>query len=195
MIKNTQNKDLTFAVIAGGKSKRFGSNKLLHKFNGKRFIDFSLELGKSLTENVVIIGDSDFPSDLNFPVIKDHYKDMGPLAAIYTALINSETDFIAVTPGDMPLLKKEIYEILLQNISAKKIIAAESEKGLEPLVSVWPKTAAAELKKFLEEDNLSIKSFLNSIGYISIEFKDDYQKYFANINRLSELEELKNSGS
>lgn len=46
---------LTVAIIAGGKSNRFGSPKAQALFNKKPLIDYAVKLAKSISEQVIIV--------------------------------------------------------------------------------------------------------------------------------------------
>lgn len=185
-------KNLSFAVIAGGKSSRFGSNKLLFELNGKRFIDYSLELAQNFSTEIMIVGDLNYPEDLNrFKICKDVYKSKGPLSALHSALLNSKKKYVALIPGDTPFLRKEIYEQLYSEIDGNMPVVALSDKGIEPLVSIWPKIFAQLIEDKLKKNELSIKELLDSLNYVSVKFDGNLQDCFRNINKPGELTDLK----
>lgn len=132
--------ELTAAIIAGGKSKRFGAQKAIAHLAGKRLIDYALALAGSLSEKVLLnVNDVELFGGVSAEIISDLQPDCGPLGGIFTVLQAAKTDWIAILPCDMPLLSENIYEILFANRQGDLPVVAVSHHGVEPLVSIWPK--------------------------------------------------------
>lgn len=180
--------NLTFTILAGGKSKRFGTNKLFYTFEGKPLIQHSLDIAINFSEEIIIVGDHKFPKEYyNFTIVSDVEKNCGPLMGIYTALLKSTNDYIAFIPGDMPNLNKEMYFKLFEKRDANIPVIGESNFGLEPLLSIWPKVISDKIEIFLKDRNYSIKKFLEFCTYKSVDFRSYPVHVFKNINRMSDL--------
>src|ERR1700746_750117 len=94
---------LTAFILAGGKSSRMGSDKAFLDLGGRSLLARSLDLARSVTPDVKIVGD---PAKFSAfaPTIPDLYSGRGPLAAIHAALTNSATDFNLILAVDLPFL-------------------------------------------------------------------------------------------
>jgi molybdopterin-guanine dinucleotide biosynthesis protein A len=186
---------ISVAILAGGQSRRFGSKKESALFEGKTLLQHALETAREITARVFLI--SNDPTDLNgqnLPVFSDVFKEKGPLAGIHSALVHSQTEWVAIMPVDMPLLTAGVYRLLLQFLTNEQPVVAESEKGLEPLVSVWNRAQSALVERRLEKQALSIYRCVEALDGKKVPvhlYFDAYKpELFANINYPDDLEQL-----
>lgn len=148
---------ITAAILAGGKSLRFGSPKFEALFKGRRLLDVALGSAAEIGETVIVIGENaNTKKQTMASVYADIFRNKGPLGGIHTALTHAETPVIAVLPADMPFLTAEIYRHLFRFYTNEKPLAAESDKGLEPLVSLWPVHFLAEIEQCITQGTLGI---------------------------------------
>lgn len=190
-----QKKNTTVAILAGGHSSRFGSDKAEAAFNGKTLLSNALDIAAQISENIIIISNNNYEGYNN--IFADVYTDRGPLGAIHAALKNSKTKMVALLPVDMPLMIPAVYKVLYKNVLFEKPVVAVSESGLEPLVSIWQTGSLKVIEKRLEENINSPLDALGELNYLKINIKyfipDFRQEIFSNINTqddLTRLEEL-----
>ena len=188
-----QNK-ITAAILAGGKSLRFGSSKLEALFKGRSLLDRALHNASAISETVMIIGENENTKKQSaFSVYGDIYKNKGPLAGVHTALFYTKTEVVAVLPVDMPFLTAEIYTHLLTFYTNDKPLAAESDAGLEPLVSLWPAHFLPEIENCLKRDRLGLFKCWESWDAQRVDCTEAgsgfNRRIFTNINRPSDLSE------
>ncbi len=185
--------NLTAAIIGGGKSTRFGKPKSFARFKGRRLIEYSIDLAKSISPQLILVSDS----HLNYKKYKlDTYHDIipgcGPLCGVYTALYHANTDYIATVPVDMPILTAEIYKILITKLENNKPVVAISESGMEPLVTIWPRTALNTLKQEIDKKRFSLYKALRRLKAIHVfipgEMENYKTEYFHNINYQQDME-------
>lgn len=125
------------AVLAGGQSRRFGSDKALAQFDGQSLLVRAVDQLSGWCEAVIVVGREDAPA----PTIPDWpHADMGPLAGLAAALRHAQdADFATVlsVPVDCPLLPASLPELLGE---APAYLAAQ------PVIGHWPvgATGAAE---------------------------------------------------
>ncbi len=79
-------KNYTGIILAGGKSSRMGTEKGLVEINHKKMIEYSIDQLKKVTENIIIISNTNKYNYLKYPVYEDLIKDIGPIGGIYTGL-------------------------------------------------------------------------------------------------------------
>ena len=158
---------LTAAIIAGGKSRRFGSQKLLAIKEGKRLIDYALELSFSLSDRILLVGDLELNVPDSVSRVKDLVPGCGPIGGIYTALESAKEGWVAVLPGDMPYLTSEVYNYLLGKTEDERPIVAVSPDGIEPLVSLWPVKCSSFLKERISKRNYKLREALS--GCMAVE--------------------------
>ncbi len=188
--------DLTAAIIAGGKSCRFGQPKALARFDEKALIDYALDLAKSISQCVILsYGEENFYEDKDALKVEDIIKNCGPIGGIYSALIHTSTPWIAVLPCDLPLLSPSVYKILFANRQPNHPVVARSGQGLEPLVSIWPKSLATQLYEAIQSGDFSLYKAIKRLNCVEIYMPGEMSEYdpsiFFNINCAEDLRELK----
>ena len=188
--------NLSLAILAGGKSRRFGSPKFQAHFMSQTLLDIMLQKAFTLSENcMVIAGQTPVSLQKNIPVYTDIYPDCGPLGGLYTALYHSNQPLVAILPCDMPLLDPAIYQILLEPMVPDRPIVAVSERGLEPLVSIWPVADSLPLiSQNLKDKKLSLYKILKELEAIPLNIQEHMADYkpelFININYPADLRQL-----
>ncbi len=189
--------DLTAVILTGGKSIRFGSPKEFAHIQMESLLDKALNIAKKISSNVMIIaGNKHFIVKKDIPIHQDLYNDCGPVCGIYTALYYSDSPYIAVLPCDMPLLDPKIYK-LFRTLQVKDCVIVAIFRGkIQPLISIWPKAIAKDLKKMIDSEILSLKKILDQLKVQKIDLSE-YEEtnnpdIFCNINYKKDLERLKN---
>lgn len=193
----TANIDLCAAVIAGGYSKRFGSAKALALFRNRPLICTAIDLCNELSDKVFISADIQFPGIASSAgYVPDIIPDCGPLGGIYSVLKASPSPWIAIVPCDMPLLSVELYKFLIQHYkpAGNKPVIARSHNGLEPLVSIWPKSCFVDLNYFFRHKIFGLHKIIGELDSCIVDLPAKMQFYqpdwFVNINYRKDLENL-----
>ena len=133
--------DVTAIVLAGGRSSRFGSPKLVVKLDGASLLDHALRAVGSVAGNVIVAGPKP-ASQLRSPIrnsgaheprhaaapsvrfVVDDQPFAGPLAALAGALRETSSELAIVVGGDMPGLVPAVLAVLLQRLAADVDVAA-----------------------------------------------------------------------
>lgn len=164
------------AVLAGGRSSRFGSDKALALWNGRSLLDHAVAALGRHVETVVVCGREGGLADRPAP-------DMGPLGGLNAALHHALAqgfDAVLTTGCDVPLYPDGLAQALIGD-------GAAILKG-QPLAGFWPASLARELDAHLaEENNRSIHGWLERIG---ARIMDRPEFVLPNINRPEDLEKL-----
>lgn len=187
--------DASAAVIAGGKSSRFGSPKAAAILMDRQLIDYSIQAGYRISNEVFLVTADTVPFNNPFaPAIVDIYPDCGPMGGILTALLYATKPYVCTLPCDMPMISTEMFQVLNAHKTASRPVVARSEKGLEPLVAIWPVPAWNVLYYFIREDKNSIRHALWELEaievYIPGEIADYTPDLFTNINFREDLRKV-----
>lgn len=190
---------MSVAVVAGGQSRRFGSSKLVAKLWQQRLIDIAIDLAQEISPQILLVAnDTNLKLKRDVQVFPDIYKGKGPLAGIHTALTHCQSSWLTVMPVDMPLLTKPVYDHLFTFCTNKVPVVAESEKGLESLVSVWPRETLSHVEDCLKNDRLGIYKCLKQVKAREVDCSPAAgfeANIFTNINYIADLDKLvKRSG-
>ncbi|MBN2417518.1 molybdenum cofactor guanylyltransferase [bacterium] len=184
--------DITMAVLSGGRSRRFGSPKQLHDWNGCTLLERALLLASSLSDRVMIIGGSAYTGNhAPVPVYDDIYAGNGPLGGIHTALVRSRSPWVATLPCDMPMMNAAVYRLLAARRHADAPVVAITETALEPLICIWPKSSEPFLGERLKKGLSGPIPVLDLLGARRIAVHRECPSYdpawFTNINTRSQL--------
>lgn len=187
--------NLTVAIIAGGKSNRFGSPKAKALFNEKPLIDYAIKLAKSISEQVIIVNGKNLSyQESGIKTIADIIPDCGPIGGIFTALLHSNNSFVCTLPCDMPLLVPDLFRLLYERRSVDRPVVAISESGIEPLLSLWPTCLVSLLFSFIKGGKYSLRNVLIELQATAVNVPllvDNYEpSIFTNVNYKNDLKKI-----
>jgi len=155
---------ITAFILAGGKSSRMGADKAFLDLGGRSLLARSLDLARSVSPNVKIVGD---PAKLSAfaPTIPDIYSDRGPLAAIHAALTNSATDFNLILAVDLPFLDARFLQYLIAESESTNAVVTLPRAGghLHPLCAIYRKQFSAPAERALAESRNKLEALFNEV--------------------------------
>ncbi|MGH2589524.1 MAG: molybdenum cofactor guanylyltransferase, partial [Actinomycetota bacterium] len=105
--------EATGVVLAGGRSTRFGRDKLAEPYLGMPLLHHAvLRLAEVCGDVVVVVApdavDPALPVGVPVRVARDATEGEGPLAGVYAGLLAVTTDVALVAGGDMPDLQTPV---------------------------------------------------------------------------------------
>jgi len=191
-------------ILAGGHSRRVGRDKGLLTVDGKTLIERVHDVAATLVQEVIVaVGSREQYESYSrllhkCMVIMDKSRG-GPLVGLWSALTITEGEAVLVLGCDMPLLSKEVLNLLFQKSAGHDAAIPRWHSGyIEPLHSVYrTDRCLAAAKKTLEtgrKDFRSMISNLRDVNYVSV---DEIQKLdrtlltFFNVNTPRDLEKLR----
>ncbi len=156
---------MTGAVLAGGQSRRMGTNKALLKIDGTTIIERAVSVLCSVFDEVIIIAND--PAPYSFPGIKvypDIHAGAGSLGGLHTAIIKSASPFTFVTACDMPFLDADCIKRLL-SLPRQGYDALVPFIGgrFHPMHGLYSNSCAGVAETMIREGNLRINSMLEKI--------------------------------
>lgn len=181
-------KNYTGIILAGGKSSRMGTEKGLVEINHKKMIEYSIDQLKKVTENIIIISNTNKYNYLKYPVYEDLIKDIGPIGGIYTGLCVSKTEYNIIVACDIPFIKSDIILSLIKNIKDYEIILPVEDDKKHPLCAIYSKKIKDRIKKLIDRNELKLQRILSYFNTKEILFAG--RTCFININT---QEEVKNA--
>ncbi|MGE0567404.1 MAG: molybdenum cofactor guanylyltransferase [Bacteroidia bacterium] len=183
--------NIKFFILAGGQSKRMGTDKGLVLFKNQSLIQHVINAILPLSSQITIIANSNNYSQLGYKVISDSIINKGPLSGIYSGLATSDTENNFFLSCDMPLIKTELLKfiVLKMDVSGKANIARHNN-FIEPMCGIYSKAIIPLLKQQFESNDLKILNVLNqtNVNYIDVDNESFYNKnIFRNINSMDDI--------
>jgi molybdopterin-guanine dinucleotide biosynthesis protein A len=135
-------------VLAGGRSSRFGRDKLAEPFDGRPLLHHAIAAVQALTDEVVVVAapHADPPVPEGVALVHDLRPFEGPLAALDAGLAASPVDRVIVVAGDMPTLVPAVLGRLvaaLEEGATAAILAVDGPRAILPLALATNPASAA----------------------------------------------------
>jgi len=144
-------------VLAGGKSRRMGSDKASLVLDGRTQLERAVQLLEERLSEVFVStrqGQGDDPLRSRFPQIVDRYDNMGPIAGILSAMDERPEPSWLVLACDLPSIDSMTIGFLLENASAEHPATAfiSVRDGLpEPLCAIFRPDARPVIDQFIAD--------------------------------------------
>lgn len=189
------------AILAGGKSRRFGVDKSTTKLGDKTLIEHTIsKIEKKFSEILIISNNQEIKVDKkNVFVLKDCIQgQLGPLVGVLSAMKwvetnNKKYDWVATFPCDTPFFDISIIDEVkrFSKKNNKKLYFLKSGEKRHNIFGLW----SIQLKDILEEDINNnfrkVEEWANKIGLETININNKKFDSFLNINTQEDLEEAK----
>ncbi len=167
--------DVTAVVLAGGRSSRFGSDKLAFEIDGRTMLDLAVAAVGAVTSRVVLV----LAPGVEMPLAlasadAEHVHDAmafeGPLAALAVALAGIETPIALVVAGDMPRMVPAVLRRLASTVGADRpAVNLEVPRRVQPLpMAISVEAARPAAAALLERGERSLRALLTELGAASI---------------------------
>jgi len=180
------------AILIGGKSTRFGSDKGLYEFQHRPLISYQLDTLSQVNSDIFLVAYSakqvqEYISKIDLNkimafLIDDieiaHERNLHtPLRGLYTTFKElKELDYkkVLTLACDTPLIQQNVIELIIEQSKDYDCCIPKWDNGfLEPLFAIYPiKKSYYKAKKNLKTGNLKLTSLLSSewkINYLSIQ--------------------------
>ncbi len=145
-------------VLAGGRSRRMGSDKAALTKDGKTQLQRTYDLLSEHLERVYVSARSDQADDAHrsqYPVIVDRDEAKGPVAGILSAMHEHAGVSWLVVACDLPNLDSDTVRNLIDRHDREDVFTAyrSSYDGLpEPLCAIYGRESADVIRRFVAED-------------------------------------------
>ena len=169
-----------------------GEDKGWVELHDEPFIEHALKRLQQQTDRIIISANRslDRYQQLGIKVVTDQHADFpGPLAGIYAALTQMETDWLLTLPCDTPLLPSDLLQQFIDALTnnPNHIAVASDGKYLQPVFCLIHRSLSESLKNFLDNNGRKTGLWIRQQQPLEVVFKDN-DAQFININTLEELQ-------
>jgi molybdopterin-guanine dinucleotide biosynthesis protein A len=144
--------------------------------DGESMVDRQVRLLRSVTPRVAVIGGSTHnASAYNTVRVPDVYPGRGPLGGLYTALMESRTEFNLVLGCDLPLINGRLlrYLAIRAAASGSDVTVPRSHDGrLQPLCGVYRRRCLHAIRARLAMGENKLRSFFTGIRCDEVPWPD-----------------------
>jgi len=184
--------DITCIVLAGGNSSRMGFDKGFFVVDGVSMVERVINIGRCVTDNIIISSNNNEYKKFGFKVIPDVEKGLGPIGGLASVLNEIETKFAFTIPVDTPFVDPEIFSILFPRVLTENLVAVKYQNNVHPLFMMFNVSYIKEkMPLYIQTKNLKMRDFINNLGsFVDIDTcgKNSIDsKSFLNINSQKDL--------
>ncbi|WP_306930150.1 molybdenum cofactor guanylyltransferase MobA [Agrobacterium larrymoorei] len=195
-----KSRSLPGLILAGGLSRRMGTNKALCPFGERQLLHHVID---KIAAQVSVLGlntTGEWGKAFDLPLVPDtKIGHAGPLAGVLAGLQHfhnhsSGASHMLTVPSDSPFFPDDLALRLMDHLPDKNTIVIAASKGqVHPVFALWPLALANDLEQWLaDDDNRRIRSFLArhptiGVSFPPVESSTSSIDPFFNINTPEEL--------
>lgn len=191
---------VTGVILAGGASRRMGSNKALLLHQGGRLIEGIHRTLAELFEEVIIVTNTpELYQFLSCRKVPDIYPGKGVMSGIHAGLSQSRENAVFVVACDMPYLRGALIRHLTTLSPEVDLVMPVSSGGYEPLHALYSKECLPALEELLQDaENRRVVALLSRVRVREVSpeevacFDPEFDS-FANINTPDDYYRLRSS--
>ncbi len=189
--------DISFIVLAGGKSVRLGRDKIIETIGDKSLLQWVISAISYFNCEIILVTARQGPvpaSISNFKVrtTGDIYPEKGSLGGIYSGMTVSTSFYNFVVAGDMPFLNRDLMQYMMEISPGYDLVLPRFGKIVEPLHAIYSRNCLVQMENLLKQGELQILKFFPDVKTRYIE-NDEIDKFdpehlsFFNINTEADL--------
>jgi molybdopterin-guanine dinucleotide biosynthesis protein A len=174
-------------ILAGGQSRRMGTDKSQLRLQNETFIDRIAAALNPVTNSITLVGARQ--SHPRFPSVPDVYPGWGALGGLHAALAACTTEWAIVSACDLPLVTSELFKYLASlRTDHEAVVPVQSDGRPQPLAALYriqpclPR--ATELIETGHRRPLDLLELVNTrwVPFTELTNLDRAEKFFVNIN-------------
>ena len=165
--------DFSVAIMAGGQSRRMGTDKAFVLLEGRPLIQHLLErvAGLGQRETFIVTNQPEQYAPLGLPLFPDVLPGKGSLGGIYTALHHSASPYTLVLAVDQPLVVPDLlrHMIGLCAGNAYDVIVPRREGYPQGLHAIYSRACLGPIRARLDADRLKVIGFYSEVRVYALD--------------------------
>jgi molybdopterin-guanine dinucleotide biosynthesis protein A len=166
---------LSAAILAGGQSKRMGTDKARLRLapDGPMLIELVLAAVRAVADDIILVANDDRLADLGLRTVPDVYPEAGALGGIYSAVASAQHEHCLVVACDMPFLSPMLLRAMAAvprdyDLLAPHLIVGENRQGsstgvYETLHAIYGRATLPAIRERLEHQRYRVIGFFPQV--------------------------------
>jgi molybdopterin-guanine dinucleotide biosynthesis protein A len=153
-------------ILAGGRSSRFGRDKLAEPIGGRSLLGHAIDAVRPIATEIVVVGAPDATPDVpdDVRVIHDPVAFEGPLAGARVGLAAARESTVVIVGGDMPDLVVAVLASMVEALDGFDVVALEDGGRPRPLPIVVRRMPTLEAAgRLLDSGERRLRALLESL--------------------------------
>ena len=179
--------DIDAFILAGGASRRMGTDKSQLLIDHQTFIERIAETLSNVTGSVTVVGRCLDASSL--PSVPDIYPQWGALGGLHAALTASNRAWAIVVACDLPFVTSELFlHLANMRLDHDAVVPVQQDGRQQPLAALYRvdpcRLRATELIETGQRRPLDLLAAVNTrwVAFEEIRNLDQAERFFVNIN-------------
>ena len=163
--------NVSAAVLAGGSSKRMGTNKADLKLGDQTLLEIAVQKlqGLGITDIMISGSDNAVPGTR---AVTDIYTGKGPLAGVHACLRAAEKPACLIVGVDTPLLPAEVLAGLIEAHEGPATVLRHGDL-IEPLIAVYDAALAVRAEELILKGDWSMRRMANNPEVKQVEYRGE----------------------
>lgn len=164
-------------ILAGGRSRRFGSDKARAVVHGHPLLSHVATMLEPVAASITVVADrAGKYDDLGFRTLADRRPDLGPLGGLETALADLPPDFdwLLVCSCDALVIHAGWLDQLIDGAADGCDAVAFRAERWQPMPALYARTAAPTVARQIERDQRSMQALLSRLHAAALTLPDDW---------------------
>lgn len=165
-------------VLAGGLSRRMGSNKALSLLGGEPLLSHVIRRVQPQVSHLALNAPAGWADAFALPLVRDTKAGhAGPLAGVLAGMRHMaktvpQASHLLTVPADSPFFPHDLASRLLEHVTGEtSVVIAASSGQVHPVFGLWPVSIADDLEHWLlNDENRRIRSFLARHASLGVSF-------------------------
>ncbi|MGI5963264.1 MAG: molybdenum cofactor guanylyltransferase [Lawsonibacter sp.] len=178
------------ALLAGGKSRRMGTDKARLEMKGESFLQRIAQELTGFEERILSVDCAERYPELEWTRAIDEIPSCGPLGGLYTVLKMCRSQALLVVSCDVPLYRAAFGYWLCEQLEEPwDAVVPVTQDGAHPLCGVYRKRCAPVLERQILDGNYRIQGGLERLQTRFVE-AGSWEGVLRNINTPEEYKKL-----
>ena len=183
-------------ILAGGKSRRMGRDKLSLQIDGLSMLESAAERFSAAFEQVYLsVADEKKYPDVILPRILDIFPDAGPMSGLHAALSTLSAPGVFLVAADLPFSSPEAALKIIELCGEHEACVVRLPNGkLEPLFGYYKSSLLGACENALEAGNYKMTALLpqDTTRFVEVSELGDLwsERLIKNINYPEDYEKL-----
>lgn len=167
---------VTALILAGGRSSRFGRDKLAEPIGGRPMLDHVIDRVREVAPDVIVVAAAGSANDVSGDVriVRDDVPFEGPLAGLRVGLraVDLGVERVIVVAGDMPTVVPAVLARLIAALDRREAAVLADEARARPLpLAVRREAGAAAVDDLLAAGERRLRALLERLDVEVIRYE------------------------
>jgi molybdopterin-guanine dinucleotide biosynthesis protein A len=186
--------NISAVLLAGGESRRMGTDKAKFLVRGKPLWQVQLETLRRLRPAEILISARTDPSwrpnEVQF--IADIPPSCGPVSGVAASLGKIHTAHLLALAIDMPFMTENYLRSMCDAIEPGRGVVAKIDNRAEPLAAIYPREAEIDFRRALAGNDFSLQNVVRQLvtceKLLEISVTEQERRLFRNVNDASDVD-------